>query len=93
MIKRHKVIKTITIISLIITVISGIFNFVVPLIKLNQFNTNLASASSVGIIGGADGPTSVFIATKTPYYIILIIFGVISVIGIIYLLVHKYLKK
>ena len=93
MIKRHKVIKIITIISLIITMISGLVNFVVPLIKFNQFNMNLASASSVGIIGGADGPTSVFIATKVPYHIITIIFGVISVIGVMYLLVHQYLKK
>ncbi len=93
MIKRHKAIKTITIISLIITMISGLVNFVVPLIKFNQFYMNRATASSVGIIGGADGPTSVFIAIKTPYHIITIVFGVISVIGIIYMLVHKYLKK
>ena len=91
--KRYKVIKIITIISLIITAISGLVNFAVPLIKFNQFNMNLASASSVGVIGGADGPTSVFIATKTPYHIITIIFGVISVIGVIYMLVHKYHKK
>ena len=93
MIKRHKVIKAITIISLIITMVSGLVNFVVPLIKFNQFNMNLASASSVGVIGGADGPTSVFIVGERPYHIIAIIFGVISVIGMIYLLVHKYLKK
>lgn len=93
MIKRHKVIKSITIISLIITLVSGLVNFVASLIKFNKFDMNLAAGSSVGIIGGADGPTSVFIASKTPYNIITIIFGVISIIGIIYLLVHKYLKK
>lgn len=93
MIKKHKVIKTITIISLIITMVSVVVNFVVPIIKFNQFNMELASGGSVGVIGGADGPTSVFIAGKAPYHIITIIFGVISVIGIIYLLVHKYLKK
>ena len=91
MLKRHKVIKTITIISFIITTISGLVSFIVPLIKFNQFNMNLASHSSVGVIGGADGPTSVFIAVKTPYPIITIIFGVISVIGIIYMLVDNLL--
>lgn len=94
--KTHKTIKRLTIISIIITIISGAVHFLLPLLLFKKYLVEVApgSASSIGIIGGADGPTSIFIAGKTPNHLLItIVFGVVSIIDLIYLLIHKYREK
>jgi Na+-transporting methylmalonyl-CoA/oxaloacetate decarboxylase beta subunit len=51
------------------------------------------SASSIGIIGSADGPTAIFISSSRYTNAITIIFGLLSVVGIIYLLITKKLSR
>ena len=51
-------------------------------------------AGSIGIIGGADGPTAIFVTSKIPYLMdIHVIIGMgIGIIGMIYYL-HRKRKK
>ena len=60
--KKYKTIKTLTIIAIIITIIWGVVNFVVPFLLFKKSSVDIGSANSIGIIGGSDGPTSIFIA-------------------------------
>lgn len=66
------------------TVMSGIGLF-------SLINIKSEAASSIAIIGGADGPTSVFVAGKVgqPLYVAMIGGVVIIVIGIILLIIKK----
>jgi Na+-transporting methylmalonyl-CoA/oxaloacetate decarboxylase beta subunit len=52
---------------------------------------NINHASSIGIIGGADGPTAIFISNRTPVlkYIIFTITTIITVISFIILIIRK----
>lgn len=45
--------------------------------------------SNTSIIGGADGPTSIFIASEKSYYLIPFIFGLLSIIGVVYLIIKR----
>ena len=61
--KRKKLITALTMISIIITVVGLTFDFVIPDIAY-RFSLDATAGGSIGIIGGADGPTSIFIAGK-----------------------------
>jgi Na+-transporting methylmalonyl-CoA/oxaloacetate decarboxylase beta subunit len=52
---------------------------------------NINHASSIGIIGGADGPTAIFISNRNHAlkYIILTITSIITVISFIILIIRK----
>ena len=51
-------------------------------------------ASTIGIIGGADGPTAIFITGKTSALeVLLLTAGIAAVIVGVVLLVKKYRKK
>lgn len=56
--------------------------------KLLQYKVNVNKAAAVGIIGGADGPTAIFISTGYNK-IATLISGLLSVVGIFYLLITK----
>ena len=65
-------------IAFTITIVSGIaclIGFFVPQIISYAFFGRAVDASAVGIIGGADGPTSVFVvANSVRHYLLPIIF-------------------
>lgn len=78
----------------IVTVISGIFgtlilmsNWLLKLALLISLKIDLRQhkAASIGIIGGADGPTAIFIGTKSPElmktFVVMILYT-ITAIGI-----------
>ncbi|MBF4694464.1 sodium ion-translocating decarboxylase subunit beta [Fusibacter ferrireducens] len=77
-----------------VTVISGIFGTLLLmsnwLLKIalsisTKIDLSQHEAASIGIIGGADGPTTIFIGTKTPEFMKLIVVAIlyaITVIGI-----------
>ncbi|GAU79629.1 sodium ion-translocating decarboxylase subunit beta [Fusibacter sp. 3D3] len=79
----------------VVTVISGVFgtlllmsNWLLKLVLLGAMHADVSKheAGSIGIIGGADGPTAIFIGTKSPEivkYIIVVILYTITAIGII----------
>lgn len=53
--------------------------------------TNIKGTSSITLIGGADGPTSVFLAGKvnSDFSMIVIIAGVIIVLAVLFLLFKR----
>ena len=81
-----KIIRACTIISAVLTVVLGIGDFVFQHI----LNTALGKeTSSVGIIGGADGPTAVFIATKSSEFSLVLVFCILTLIGLLLQIVLK----
>lgn len=87
--KREKVITVLTIISIIITFACLVFDYVIPQYLLYRFNLDVPAGGSIGIIGGADGPTSIFIAGKTSPAFTAIVFALLSAAGIIYLVLSR----
>ena len=90
--------KLITIGVAILTTISGIivsYNIVMYLFLTiyikNKFHIGANSAASVGIIGGADGPTSIYLSgsnSRVAFPLALLLF----VAGIGYFIIMRYLK-
>lgn len=80
--KFTKIVTIITIITTVITILITLSRYIFPM-----------KAASIGIIGGADGPTTIFVSGN--HFIIgtTIIFLVISIIGISYLLFTKKMMK
>jgi len=91
--KRKKLITALTMISIIITVVGLTFDFVIPRYLAYRFSLDATAGGSIGIIGGADGPTSIFIAGKTPSASIALVFALLSAAGIIYLALSRNTQK
>ncbi len=89
---RRKIVTLVTIISSIITVFYSGFYFILPFYFTHCLKQDI-SAASIGIIGGADGPTSVFIASAPKSNFILFIFFSLSIIGIIFLVKTRKEKR
>jgi Na+-transporting methylmalonyl-CoA/oxaloacetate decarboxylase beta subunit len=90
--KKRKLIGILTIIAVIITLIYGTMEYIVPILIKYQFIFD-HTVSSIGIIGAADGPTSILIAKEVAPDFIGIIFAACSITGIIYLIITKYGKN
>ena len=80
--KSIKRVMIVTIISTIIALVSVVFNL------LTQ-----REASSIGIIGGADGPTAIYIAGRLWPHVLTSIFGLFSIVGMVYLFFAKKIKR
>ncbi|MDD3174152.1 MAG: sodium ion-translocating decarboxylase subunit beta [Herbinix sp.] len=88
-----KVIFIITIICSLATIINIICYKLMPMYLSYKFKTDLRNASAIGIIGGADGPTSIYV-TKSPEFFVLfpIIMALFSLFGIAYLIITRNKK-
>lgn len=60
------IILIITIVSALVCTINLIFEYLLPLYLTHKYNLDVSRNDSAAIIGGADGPTSVFIARRIP---------------------------
>ncbi len=60
---------------------------------INNLNVNIKEASSIGIIGGADGPTSIFLSGKPDTLWITFVSAALAILGIIYLCIAKRAKR
>ncbi|MBU5427587.1 sodium ion-translocating decarboxylase subunit beta [Tissierella pigra] len=89
----QKVVTIITIISIVITIISLGFNLILPKYLAYKLNGELGTVSSIGIIGGADGPTAVYITSQLSPYISTYIFLLVSIVGILYLFFTRKMVK
>jgi Na+-transporting methylmalonyl-CoA/oxaloacetate decarboxylase beta subunit len=79
---------------MIITLVSAVFNFVMPVYLSHKFHINAGEVSSIGIIGGSDGPTSILVTRSNSYaYLSTIIFTVLSVVGVVYRIYTKKTTK
>lgn len=74
----------------IVLLVAGVVGFMIYFI----YTFTKAGSASVGIIGGADGPTEIYLAgSVSPVYIVLSMLGAVVVIGLISFLVAKFSKK
>ncbi|AUS96763.1 hypothetical protein CDQ84_05715 [Clostridium thermosuccinogenes] len=89
MINFNKVIKLLTVICALVAVISVFLTYILPLYLSHKFINDVTNSVSVGIIGGADGPTAVYLAERTSSPWFTIVFAVLAILGVIYLLLAK----
>lgn len=86
----RKTIIVLTVVTSIITIVSASWKFLMRIYIKYRFKFYTGnSASAIGIIGSADGPTSIFISGYSYSGIFTIIFALLSAAGIIYLLVTR----
>jgi Na+-transporting methylmalonyl-CoA/oxaloacetate decarboxylase beta subunit len=94
--EKRKLTKAITIFTItctIITIISAAFNFLLPIYLANRFLIDESNKSSIGIIGGADGPTSIYIANQSSLHLITLVPALLSILGFIYLFIAKKAER
>ncbi|WP_058485002.1 hypothetical protein [Defluviitalea phaphyphila] len=94
--KKEKLIKIITIftiLSALITFISAFFSFLLPLYLSFKLKDDISKSEIVETIGGADGPTAIYISGQSSLYLVTIIFLLLTILGIIYLVINKHKKS
>lgn len=69
------------------------FDVLLPMYLSFKLNRDVNQASSIGIIGGADGPTSIFIASQPNSYLITSIFVLLTIGGFVVLFFLKRSAK
>lgn len=87
----RKAITTLTVLCSIVTFIFLGYRFILPVYLAYRLHIDLidvSDASAVGIIGGADGPTSIFLANSN-FINLTSVFALLSIIGIIYLVITR----
>lgn len=65
-----------------------LYEYLLPLYLSYKLNKDLRDASAIGIIGGADGPTTIYLSGSVSPGITAV-FAVFAVIGIAYLVITK----
>jgi len=92
---KVKAITIFTVLCGIITFISIFLGRLLPLYLSHKFNagTGNVGSGSVGIIGGADGPTAVFVSGQSSFHLFTAIFALLTILGVIYLVVIRYKKN
>lgn len=92
-IKSTKGITIFTIIFGIVALISGFFSFILPHHLSFVVNKTANDAGSVGVIGGADGPTAIFLSGSTSFHWFFAISALLTVLGITYIITTKHKKN
>ena len=90
--KKQKLTKLITIgtvITSIVTIINLGFKHLLPLYMSSKLIIEKGRSNSIGIIGGADGPTVIFLSGQFSSNFTIIVFALLSIAGIIYLIFNK----
>ncbi len=81
---KRKLILIVTVLSAVIFLIHTVIKVLLHLYLKNKFDMDLSDASSIGIIGGADGPVSILVA-NAQFSRLLGLLPLIAVAGGIYL--------
>lgn len=66
-----------------------VFSFIIPLCLGGCSN----EAASIGVIGGADGPTAIYLTSKIDWLSVYGLIGVIIVTALVAFIVHLNKKK
>lgn len=86
------IIKVFTYLCIMITLSSIAYPFILKSYVINKLkqdmDISMNSAASIGIIGAADGPTSILVTSQNTYFIT-VLFAILSLVGVIYLLRKK----
>ena len=94
--KKESIKKTVgilTAISAIITVLFGLFFFLLPAYLQHKYRIDAREAASIGIIGGADGPTTIYVSGQSSVRQIAVVFGLVAIAGIVCLILPKFRKQ
>jgi len=86
------VVAVFTVIFAILAIVSAFSGLLLKLYLSREFNMDMKDAASIGIIGGADGPTVIFLSGNIPSGLHTAIFALLAVSGIIYLVVERFKK-
>ena len=81
--RAARVVTILTLITAIITIISAAYEYMLPVFLSFVLHYDAREASSIGIIGGADGPTAIFLTGRPPVRVITAVFALITAAGII----------
>jgi len=90
---KVRVITIFTVICALVTIFSAFSSPLLSLFLSHKFNVDTRDAASIGIIGGADGPTAIFISGQSYSHLLTFIFALLTILGIIYLVAIKYNNK
>ena len=91
--KARKTIAVLTVLCGLLTLISISFPYLLQLYLSYQCHIHTENASSIGIIGGADGPTAIFLSGRLSSRFFTVIFALFTILGILYLWVAKRQKN
>jgi Na+-transporting methylmalonyl-CoA/oxaloacetate decarboxylase beta subunit len=86
--KMDKVIIILTIICVIATVINLAYYYLLPMYFRFKFQSDLKGVNSIGIIGGSDGPTVIYLSNTKSHFLPGILVA-LSVIGITYIIIKR----
>lgn len=81
-----------TVICAFAAFISAFFSYLLPLFLSYKFNTDTRNAGSIGVIGGADGPTAIYVSGQSSSHLFTAIFTLLAILGIVYLVIAKHKK-
>ena len=90
--KKEKIMKAIAILTILcglLTFISLFTSYLLSLYLSHKFNIDTRDAGSIGIIGGADGPTAVYLSGQISSHWFTVVFTTLAILGIIYLIFAK----
>ncbi|MBU5313842.1 sodium ion-translocating decarboxylase subunit beta [Tissierella carlieri] len=89
----RKVVTIFTVIAMAMTIISISFNSLLTMYLSYKLNNEVGKVSSIGIIGGADGPTAIYLTSQPHPYLFTVIFLLLSIAGALYLFfIRKVIK-
>ena len=88
-----KAVTIITAISSAVTVLVALLHFLLPAYLLHQYRIDAKGASSIGIIGSADGPTTIYVSGQSSVWQIAAVSGLIAIAGIAYLILPRFTKQ
>ena len=83
------VIGILTVICGLTALISAFFHPLLTLYVANKTNINIKNPGSVGIIGGSDGPTAIFVTNQNHSFWFTFLFTLLTILGVIYLIIEK----
>jgi Na+-transporting methylmalonyl-CoA/oxaloacetate decarboxylase beta subunit len=88
---KRKIIKVVTVLSAGIFMFNLVYYYILPALLFYIFRTNIdiTERNYVGIIGGADGPTSIILTSSPFIYYTIITTMVFNFIGVAYLVITK----
>jgi len=87
--KSTKMITIFTVICALVAFISLFSSYLLSLYLSHKFNIDTRDAGSIGIIGGADGPTAIYLSGQISSHWFTVVFTTLAILGIIYLIFAK----
>ena len=87
-----KVIFILTVSCGLITMLNLSVLYILPVYLSYKYKINVKDAAATGIIGGADGPSAIFISGQTSQWFTAL-FALLTVSGILCLVINRFKKR